>query len=381
MLRFLPLVGKQITRHPARALLTIGGVGVAMFLFCIVQALHAGVERATRLSSNDTTLIVYRENRYCPFASRLPQWYEDRIAKVPGVREVVPMRIVVNNCRVGLDVVTFRGVPRDRMAGVAHPFTFIEGSIEQWERRGDAAILGESLARRRGFRAGQSFDAAGLTVYIAGIFRSSEPQDQNVAYVHLDFLQRSASRVQDGIVTQFNVRVEDSKQLEAVAAAIDDLFRADPEPTQTRPEKAFVARAAADIIQIVGFTQWLGWGALAAVLALVGNAMVLSVQDRIKDHAIMQTLGFRGRTIAGLIVTEGVALGVAGGLLGTLSALTVLRWWRLSLSVEGVNVQAATGAEVVVIGLVIAAALGVIAGLVPAIRASRREIAHCFRAV
>jgi putative ABC transport system permease protein len=381
MLRFAPLIYKQVVRHPTRSFLTIGGVAIAMFLFCIVQAMHSGVQRATQLTSQDTTLVVYRENRYCPFASRLPQWYEDRIAKVPGVREVVPMRIVVNNCRVGLDVVTFRGVQADKMPSVARNFTFLEGSIAAWERRGDAAILGETLARRRGFKAGDSFDAAGLTVNIAAIVRSSEPQDQNVAYVHLDFLQRSASTIQDGIVTQFNVRVDDPERLEQIAAQIDDLFRSDPEPTQTRPEKAFVARAAADIIEIVNFTQWLGWGALAAVLALVGNAVVLSVQDRIKEHAIMQTLGFRSSAIATLIVGEGVLMGLIGGIIGTVSAMSILRFWRLNMSVEGVNIQASTDPGVVFFGLFLAVTLGIIAGLIPAWRASRREIAACFRAI
>jgi putative ABC transport system permease protein len=109
--------------------------------------------------------------------------------------------------------------------------------------------------------------------------------------------------------------------------------------------------------------------------------MVLSVQDRIRDHAIMQTLGFRPAAIGALIVAEGIALGLAGGLLGTMSAMAVLQWWQLTLSVEGVNVQASTDGGVVLAGLFLAAALGVLAGLVPAWRASRREIAECFRAV
>ena len=40
-----------------------------------------------------------------------------------------------------------------------------------------------------------AFDAAGVTVYVAGVVRSDEAQDQNVAYVHLDFLQRATGDV------------------------------------------------------------------------------------------------------------------------------------------------------------------------------------------
>jgi putative ABC transport system permease protein len=49
---------------------------------------------------------------------------------------------------------------------------------------------------------------------VAGVIRSDEPQDQNVAYVHLDFLQFASGSRSGGIVTQFNVRVDDPSQLE-----------------------------------------------------------------------------------------------------------------------------------------------------------------------
>src|SRR5919112_265514 len=110
-LKYIPLVLKQVTRHRTRTLLTVAGVATAMFLFCAVQAMQSGVEQATQQTAKDTTLVVYRENRFCPATSRLPEYYGERIAKVPGVVGVVPVRIDVTNCRTSLDVVTFRGVP------------------------------------------------------------------------------------------------------------------------------------------------------------------------------------------------------------------------------------------------------------------------------
>ena len=134
-------------------------------------------------------------------------------------------------------------------------------------------------------------------------------------------------------------------------------------------------------MRIVGFAKWLGWGCLAAVLALVGNAIVLSVQDRIREHAVLQTLGFDGSLIARLIVTEGTIVGLLGGAVGTLAALAVIRWGAFSITAEGLSVPVIASGWVVVIGLALSAALGVLAGLVPAWQASRREITQCFRAV
>src|SRR5687767_4826731 len=381
-LKFLPLVWKQVTRHRTRTLLTVGGVATAMFLFTAVQAMQAGVREATETTAKDTTLVVYRQNRFCPATSRLPEYYGDRIAKVPGVVSVVPMKIVVNNCRTSLDVVTFRGVPED--AFVEHhvkDFDLLSGSIEEWRNRTDAALLGETLANRRGLKVGDRFDAAGVTVYVAGIARSDEPQDQNVGYVHLSFLQRASGDRKLGVVTQFSVKVDDPKKLDEIAAAIDAEFARDPEPTSTSAEKAFVARAAADVVNLVRFTQYLGWGCLAAVLALVANAIVLSVQDRIKEHAVLQTLGYTGTLIAKLIVAEGLLLGVIGGTLGALAAVAVTMLGNFSIGADGLSINMTAGSGMLVTSLIVSASLGILAGLVPAWQASRREITQCFRAV
>ncbi len=380
--RFLPFVIKQVSRRRVRTLLTVSGVATAMFLFCAVQAMQTGVRAATQTTAEDTTLVVYRENRYCPFTSRLPQHYGERIARIDGVEAVLPIQIVVSNCRTSLDVVTFRGVPEDRLAEeYGDDFEVLDGSIADWGRRSDAALIGERLAQRRGLKVGDRFDAAGVTVSVAGIIRSERAQDQNVAYVHLPFLQQAAGLRTLGVVTQFNVKVSDPSRLEEVAEAIDAQFASDTDPTHTSSEQAFVARAAQDVVRIVGFTRWLGWGSLVAVLALVGNAIVLSVQDRIREHAVLQTLGYSGGLIARLIVAEGMLVGLLGGLVGTMAAVAVVRWGDFTLTAEGLSVPVIAGGGVIVIGLLLSALLGIVAGLVPAWQASRREITQCFRAV
>jgi ABC-type antimicrobial peptide transport system permease subunit len=74
-------------------------------------------------------------------------------------------------------------------------------------------------------------------------------------------------------------------------------------------------------------------------------------------------------------------MGIAGGVLGTALAAGVVRYGNFSLSNEGQSVNIAADWSVVVLGLLLAAGVGVVAGLVPAWQASRREIAACFRAV
>lgn len=382
-MRFLPLILKRLLRQPLRSSLIVLSVAVAVFLYAAVEAVQAGVRRATLRAADDATLVVYRENRYCPFTSQLPQHYQPRIERIEGVAAVVPMKITVSNCRASLDVVTFRGVPADDFAAAILPgFEITTGSFAAWRGRSDAALIGQALAERRGLKVGDRFSAAGITVYVAAIGRTADPQSRNAAYTHLPFLQEASRHGgTGGIVTQFNVEVSDPAQLEQVARAIDAEFANESEPTFTQPEKAFARAAATDVVVAVGFARWLGWGALAAVFALVANAIVLAVHERRRELAVFETLGFTAPRLGGLILAEGGLVGLAGGLLGTVGALGSLAAADLSVAMEGVQLEISAEPALLAWGVGAAVLLSVAAGVVPAARLAQRELAEAFRAV
>ncbi|MHC4871577.1 MAG: ABC transporter permease [Planctomycetota bacterium] len=378
LLNYFPLVWKHIVRNRLRSGLTIGGVATAMFLFCSVNSMQDGVQEATTRQADETRLVVYRKNRFCPFSSKLPQHYTRQIADLPGVAEVVPTKILLGNCRTSLAVLTFRGVPADTFTG--RDLTITEGSLADWRARSDAALVSRRIMERRNLKLGDRIEMAGVTITVAGVFESENIQDQESAYTHLDFLQQS-SGAGLGVVTQFVVKVDDSQKLDEVAASIDKNFSAAQDPTATWSESAFTARAVKDITELVHFAGWLGWGALAAVFALVANAIVLSVQDRVRDHAVLQTLGYGSRLIAGLIMTEAALLSLIGGAIGLVGSGAVLYFGQFSLAMEGLGVQVNADVLTLVTGFILCLILGIGAGLVPAWQAGQREIAACFRSV
>lgn len=378
VLNLLRLSWTQLVRHRVRSLLTVLGVASGMFLFTAVETIQRSLAKATEESAADTTLVVYRQNRFCPSASRLPEHYADEIRRIPGVREVIPVKIVVNNCGASLDVITFRGVPDDLLAKFAPEIEVIEGSMEEWQKRGDGALLGQVFAQRRGLKPGDRFDGAGVTVTVAGILRSPFPQDNNVAYVKLPFLQR-ASKAGLGVVTQFNVRVNSSADLKPVARAIDERFHSDAQPTDTRPEKAFFAETAAELIELIGFTRWLGIGAVLAVAALVANALLLVVRSRVKENAVLRTLGYPGRAIACLVVGEGGMLGLIGGIAGVGLSVAFLRWQSFTMGNEGQTLAIQPDAAVIATGIVAALLLGILASLWPAWQAVTQSIVKNLR--
>lgn len=378
MLSLVPLSVKQLVRHRIRTALTVVGIGAGMFLFALVESMQQAVAGATELSASDVTLVVYRENRFCPSTSRLPLYYEEEIRKIPGVREVIPIQITVNNCGASLDIITFRGVPPEQLARYAPEIEVVAGSREEWERIDDGALVGRTFANKRGLEPGSAFEAAGVRVRVTGIIDSPNPQDNNVAYVHLPFLQQASKRGL-GEVTQFNVRVDDAKQVDRVAAAIDARFASAEEPTHTQPEKAFFAQAARELMELTGFTRWIGLGAVVAVLGLVANAVLLVVRTRVRENAVLQTLGYPDSAVAWLVIVEGMLLGLAGGIVGAGGAMGFLAFAQITFGNEGQVLAVLPDPAILARGLLLALGLGAFAALYPAWVAVRRPIVESLR--
>ena len=374
------LSAKYVCRNRTRSFLTMVGVATGMFLFATIETMQNSLKDATVASANDTNMIVYRENRFCPSTSRLPEYYKEEIQKIEGVSSVVPIQIVVNNCGTSLDVVVFRGIHKSQMNSLSKDIHFLEGSIAEWLTREDGALVGVNLAKRRKLKVGDSFDAAGVTVTVSGIIRSTESsQDENVAYVNLPFLQQ-ASRVGLGVVTQFAVKVENSSYFDSVAEKIDQRFKSESEPTHTAAEKAFFASTAKELIELIQFTRWIGIASVFAVVGLIANTILIAVRGKVSEFAVLKTLGFQKSSLASLILFEGVIISLSGGLLGVLSAILFLNFNRVTIGNEGLALAFIPDYSVLLTGICISLTLGVIAGLYPAWYASKNSIVENLRA-
>jgi putative ABC transport system permease protein len=378
MFRFLPYILKTLWRHRTRTLLTVSGTAVALLVFSFVAAVQEGLSRLISERQQDRTLIVFQANRFCPSTSKLPQDYAQRIDRLAGVERAVPIKVYMNNCRASLDVVVFNGLPADELRQV-RDLELLEGSWSTFEKQQDAAVVGQAVAQRRRLAVGRKFSIGMLTVTVTGIFRSPDQSTENMIFTHLDFLQRTRGLNSVGTVTQLEVRLDESADAQATSEAIDDLFRSGPIATNTRTKGAFQASAVGDLVELVGFTRYLGLACVGLVLGLVATTTVMSVQDRIKEHAVLQTMGFTGWHIFAFVIAESVLVSLAGGVLGVGAAVAILSTRSLALGTEGILITFLPSLTLAGTGLVAAFAVGLLAGIIPAAQAARAEIVPALR--
>jgi putative ABC transport system permease protein len=374
----LMYVLKTLWRHSTRTTLTVLGSAVAMFVFCMVGAVQEGLERLASGFDADRNLIVFQENRFCPTTSRLPEDYARVIREVPGVSDVMPIQVWTNNCRASLDIVVFNGANPEQIRD-SRPLRLITGNWNQFATQRDAAIIGKNIAKRRGLANGDQFSIGDLSVKVVGVFESRVPSEENLIYTNLAFLQLARGQDGAGLVTQHEVALTPEADADRVAAEIDARLRAKSVTTKTRRKGAFQASTLSDLVDLIGFAHWLGYACVGLVLSLVATTTVMSVQDRFKEYAVLQTIGVRpGRTMR-LVLLESLLLCLVGGSTGTVLALTMLALGGFAIGAEGATIAFEPTINLGVTGLLVSALLGVLAGIVPAVQVSSLSIVSALR--
>jgi putative ABC transport system permease protein len=255
----------------------------------------------------------------------------------------------------------------------------VTGNWQQFQSQRDAAIVGSNVANRRGLKVGDQFSIGDLSVRIAGVFESKVPSEENLIYTNLAFLQYTRGVDTAGLVTQHEVMLTEDADPDRVAAAIDAALRSSSVSTKTRRKGAFQASTLSDLVDLIGFAHWLGYACVGLVLSLVATTTVMSVQDRIKEYAVLQTIGVRPLTTMRLVLTESTLLCLIGGLSGTLLAMIALKLGGFAIGAEGATIAFRPTLSLAISGSLISIFVGLIAGIAPALQAATVPIVNALR--
>jgi putative ABC transport system permease protein len=369
---------KTLWRHRIRTALTVTGAAIAMFIFCFVGSVQQGLNSLSQQRESSRSLIVFQANKFCPATSNLPEDYDRQIVKLEGIREVVPIRVFTNNCRASLDVIVFYGMPPGQLRTVRE-MELVEGDWGDFDKYQDAAVVGQAVASRRGIVAGDKFSIGKYSINVAGIFESENRAEENYIYTHLEYLQRKQQGSSDGTVTQFEVVLEDGVDADKTASEIDGLLRSGPVETDTRQKGSFQAKSLGDLTQLISLSHYLGLSCVGLLLVLLATTTVMSVQDRIREHAVLKTLGFTATGVFSLVLGETIMVGILGGGLGVLAALLVLSQTHLAIAAEAVTIAFTPTVALMLSGALMTVVGSLLAGIVPALLAAHSDIVPALR--
>lgn len=380
-MKFFSLIVKSARRSRRRTVLTVLSVAIAVFLFAALRAVLDGFSAGAEASSSSRIVAV----RSTSLIFSMPTSHANAIRSTPGVADVTWAS-------------WFGGIYRDPQNFFAQfavdPESYLrmypEIELDAGERSAFLAdrtgcLVGDGLARRFGWSLGDRVVLqVGIPVYgtqdftftIRGIYEAgSSAVDNQSMLFHWKYADERS--LEPGMVGWYVVKIDDPDRAAAIASAIDSRFANTPYETKTQTEKAFQS----SFVSMFGnLNVLLGSIALAVVVAtlfVAGNTMAMSVRERTREIAVMRTLGFRRSHVFAMVAGEGLLMAVVGGVIGAALARLLVSS-RFVPATSFVPAFSVSGANVAA-GIALSALIGLIAGTIPALMASRLKIVEALR--
>jgi len=356
-------------RNPRRTAITAAALMVGIALITgINTVVTSAKESITRLADEQAKvdLIISAE----PSASGLATFDPvvlDRTKQIPGVRAVTGIYqdlALINGRKSFVAAFSDAAVVPD-MFGIKAAAGTISGV-------GDGqAVLDETTATEMGLTVGSSIDVQlprgePVALTVSGIYAKSDLV--NGIIVPLSAAQSFHTALPSGGFIQ----VQPGTSVDAVKSQVDALLSDSPE-VSVGDRSEFIYQQTASTDQVLQMIQILL--ALAILIAVLGivNTLALSVLERTRELGLLRAIGLGRAQTMRMVTVEAVVISVFGALLGLAVGAGLGAAAVRALRDEGITDLALPWSQMATY-LVLAAIVGVVAALLPAIRAARVNV-------
>ena len=256
-----------------------------------------------------------------------------------------------------------------------------EIKIKTWWRVGegeyldhtDQALVGAVVAELLGLSIGDPVALNGADITVAGILEETGSDEDYQVFVPLETLQKAFDK--EGLISSMDIRALCNAC--PVVMIADDINNSIPGVRAIAVQQ--VASAEVEMMgRINRFMLALAGITLAVGLFGVGNTMMRSVNERIKDIGIMRAVGASHNQIMKVFIYQAIVIGIVGGVFGYLAG--TLLAYALGPVLFGVS-SISLVPQYFPLALGIAIGVAVIATVYPAFRAARIKVADSFRSL
>jgi putative ABC transport system permease protein len=260
-----------------------------------------------------------------------------------------------------------------------------KAALERFRKTPDGALLGVDFVERfkdeYPWEVGETYKLTqlrGVSITFVGTFESDNEVYNSIILSDRRYLQQIADKL--GVAHQVFVRIDDAENADTVVATLDkELPQQFPFQTITRDQRSFMSHAVEDLRDVIELSHLIILVTLSVMLLAVANTVSMSTRDRAQEFGILRSLGFGRAHIVTLVVGESFLVTMVGGTLGLGVALALLNLQDLYYGLRGVNMMIHVTPPVALGALTIAALVGLLGGLVPAVTASRLDIVTSLR--
>jgi putative ABC transport system permease protein len=373
-------------RLGSSAVAVIGIAGVVV-VFVAVLSIARGFRAAMTTGGDPRTAIVMRAGTDSEMSSILMREDVQIIRNAPGIQRgpggplaSAELFVIVNHplASTGTDAnVPLRGVEPAAFA-VRDEVRIVEGRRPEPGRNEIAA--GRAASRQfSGLEVGRTVRWGENSWQVVGIFEAGGSISESELWCDVGVLQPAYRRGSSYQAVYAKLESEEA------LAKFKDALTADPrlDVMVVRESDYFAEQSTVltQLVRTIGFII----AALMGIGAIFGavNTMYTAVASRTREIATLRALGFSRGPVVLSVLAEAMLLALIGGAFGTLAAWAIFDGYQTSTlnwqSFSQVAFAFAVTPGLALQGLFYALILGLVGGLLPAVRAARLPVVTALR--
>jgi len=368
--------------------LTAGGMALVVFVFAAILMLAAGLQQTLVETGSPDNVVVIRKGSMTEVQSGLDRQQasvietEAEIALGPegerlAAKEVVVLISLPKRDRDKPANVVIRGIAAASVA-LRPQIRLMEGRLP---RAGSAEIMaGQSIAGRfKGGGLGETLRFGMRDWRIVGVFDAGNTGFNSEIWGDVDQLMQAFRRP---VYSSAIFRLRNPRAFEAVRARLEGDPRLTVEAKRETRYYRDQSEMMATFLRILGITLTIIFSLGAVIGAMI--TMYAAVSNRTGEIGTLRALGFQRGSILAAFLMESLLLGFIGGCLGLFFASFMQVFTVSTMNFQTFSELAfrfTLTADIVWKALGFSLLMGLLGGVLPAVRASRMEIVDALREV
>jgi putative ABC transport system permease protein len=379
MLRLGPLILRNVLRNRRRSILTLASIAVSLALLALLIAMYQSFFYDGPATPSEAARLICRHR--VSLTQNLPASHQQKIKNVEGVAHVSAWTWFQGVYKEPKNFFARFAVDPDIIFEIRKDWELPPEQFAAFKRDRTACVIGEKIAKQYGIKVGDKVTIVGdiynvtLELTCVGIYKHP-PATECLIFQreYLTQLLPKDSKERDAVGT-YTILATSPEMVPRVAKAIDAMFENSPYPTRTESEKEFSRSFMAFLGNIKLFLAAICAAVTFTILLVSANTVAMAVRERTREIAILRTLGYTPAEILQLVLGESVVISLIGGVVG------LGLGYLLALGMAQSGFFGFTGMkwQTMAIVLGMAAVVGLVAALVPALIASRKNVVESLR--
>lgn len=404
MMQILKMAFRDLGRNRRRsffsALAVGGGLALLILMASVVEGEMGGaLENTIRLQSGHIQIRAasYDENKSSLKWEDLvadPEVIANQIAALNQVKAATPRLYASGFLSSGTQSAGAKITGIDPLSAANDPYRegLISGEYLNPDDR-DAVLIGKPMAEKLNLKVGDSVglslntadgDVQEQTFTVKGIYTTNTYGFDN-ATVFLPLTKVQAMTRTENHASAIFVLLKDTAMTDTVAPALSV-----PSNLQIKTWKdlnSLFVEWEAMAQSYIGFLYLI---ILAISISVIINTLIMSVYERTREIGILSAIGMRGGRIMALFLAESSLLAIGGVILGLIIGVAITMWFNVNgfyvgnMGLNGIAITDTVYAKLTMDNLInltiMTFVATILAGLYPAIMASRMEPVAALRA-